>query len=210
MKPDILFITGDFLGNGRGDGVISEYKAFVDIIKQIKTSIGIFGILGNYDGYIADYRHPERLKELRWAGIDILRNENRRLVLPNKKSLWIVGSQYEKHNDYSDSYFKKSMMLAPHDAPVIMLNHYPDVFDKAFSAGINLVLTGHTHGGQIGIPFLIQHSNSANKSQFLRGLFDSGKTKMYVNRGIGTTNMPVRFLCRPEITVFEFVRKPEH
>ena len=59
----------------------------------------------------------------------------------------------------------------------------------------------HTYQGQIGISFLIEKSNSANKSSFMSGLFDIGKTKMYVNRGIGTTHVPIRLFNRPEITL---------
>jgi hypothetical protein len=145
--------------------------------------------------------------ELRSAGIDILHNENRKILLPNNKIFWLAGSYFDFHHDNTIS-IAKAIEMVPHNAPVILLNHYPDVFEKAVNAGINLVLVGHTHGGQIGIPFLIHLSNYANKSSFMSGLFSSGKTKMYVNRGIGTTIFPVRFLCRPEITVFEFSSRP--
>ena len=94
----------------------------------------------------------------------------------------------------------------PHKASAILLNHYPDVFGRAQMLGIPLVLAGHTHGGQIGIPFLIRMSNSANKSKYIGGLFDAGATKMYINRGLGTTGISVRLFCRPEITVLEFVQ----
>ena len=67
-----------------------------------------------------------------------------------------------------------------------------------------------THGGQIGISFLIENSKSANKSSFMRGLFDTGKKKMYVNRGIATTHIPIRFFNRPEITLFEIKKIASH
>ena len=86
--------------------------------------------------------------------------------------------------------------------PIVLLAHDPDNFGEAIGAEVNLLLVGHTHGGQIGISFLIKKSNSAKKSSFMRGLFDAGKTKMYVNRGIATTHIPIRFFNRPEITVF--------
>lgn len=94
----------------------------------------------------------------------------------------------------------------PQGTPVVLLAHDPDNFGVAIGAGVNLVLVGHTHGGQIGIPFLIGNSHSANKSSFMSGLFDTGKTKLYVNQGIGNTSIPVRFFFRPEITVIR-VRK---
>jgi predicted MPP superfamily phosphohydrolase len=203
LKPDILFFTGDFFKIDHARDGVHYFGAVSELIRSMKVSIGIFGVLGNYDGYL--FNNVQRLKELKLAGIDILQSENRRVSLPNDKVLWLSGSYYDSDGGYSNSSFDKALEGIPPNSPIILLNHYPDVFGKAFNAGVNLVLAGHTHGGQIGIPFLIHMSHSANKSPYMRGLFDSGKTKMYVNRGIGTTNIPVRFLCRPEITVFEFV-----
>ena len=205
LKPDILFITGDLFSSLKDRDADDQYRAIYDLIKSFKVSIAIFGVLGNYDDYLLHY--PERLVELRSAGIDILHEENRKILLPNNETFWLAGSFYDSYRDNTSSLLK-ALEAIPPKAPVILLNHYPDVFEKAVNAGINLVLVGHTHGGQIGIPFLIHISNYAYKSNYMSGLFSSGKTKMYVNRGIGTTNFPVRFLCRPEITVFDFQADP--
>ena len=117
--------------------------------------------------------------------------------MPNHKTLYLAG--------FDDSGNKRANLKAfrgiPPGAPVVLLAHDPDNFGKAIGAGVNLLLAGHTHGGQIGISFLIEKSKSANKSSFMSGLFDKGKTKMYVNRGIGTTRLPIRFFDRPEITL---------
>ncbi len=205
LKPDILFITGDFFSSVKDKDADDQYRAIFDLVKSFKVSIGIYGVLGNYDDYLI--RYPERLKELRSAGIDILHDENRKVLLSNDKMFWLAGSSYDSYHDNTSS-FKNALESIPPKAPVILLNHYPDVFEKAVNAEINLVLVGHTHGGQIGVPFLIHISHYANKSRFMSGLFSSGKTQMYVNRGIGTTVFPVRFLCRPEITVFDFRAEP--
>lgn len=95
----------------------------------------------------------------------------------------------------------KAFSGIPPGAPVVLLAHDPDNFGEAIGAEMNLLLAGHTHGGQIGISILIEKYKSANKSSFMRGLFDTGKIKMYVNRGIGTTHVPIRFFNRPEITL---------
>lgn len=206
LKPDILFITGDFFSDDSGQKAVDQFKGVSELIRRFKVRVGIYGILGNYDGYLE--HHPERLKELIAAGINIVENETRKVSLPNKKVLWLANATEScaTQRKSDSAQLKQIIKAVPADSPIILLNHYPDIFGKAYTVGINLVLVGHTHGGQIGIPFLIHMSNSANKSPYMRGLFDSGKTKMYVNRGIGTTNLPVRFLCRPEITVFDFVK----
>ena len=204
LKPDILFITGDFFSIAKGPDAAAQLKAISGLISSLKASIGIFGVLGNYDGYLAN--NSGRLMEMKQAGIDIIANDSRMIPLPNGNVLWIAGLNDSSAQDTSDTKsMDQALRKVPDNSPVILLNHYPDIFEKAYKAGVNLVLVGHTHGGQIGIPFLIYMSNSANKSPYMRGLFNAGRTKMYVNRGIGTTNIPVRYLCSPEITIFEVV-----
>ena len=199
LKPDLLFITGDFFSGRQKAELAAEVAGLSELIRSFKTTTGIFGVAGNYDGPLSD---PSIMKEFKAAGIDILSNENRAVVLPNHKTLYLAG--------FSDSAGKRAKLKAfsgiPPGAPVVLLAHEPDNFGEAIAARVNLLLVGHTHGGQIGIPFLIEKSNSANKSSFMSGLFDAGKTKMYVNRGIATTHIPIRFLNRPEITLFE-IRK---
>ncbi len=194
LQPDILFITGDFFGENASP---NDGHALSSLIGSFRAGYGIYGIEGNYDRYL--HSHAV-LRELEAAGMHVLFNETRTIALPNGKSLCIAGL------DDSRNYSLKAKLLEdlPRGIPVLLLAHNPDIFGEAARAGVNLVLAGHTHGGQVGIPFLIHMSRHASKSSFMRGLFNAGKTKMYVNRGTGTTRTPVRFLCRPEITVFEF------
>ncbi len=204
LRPDILFITGDFFSDYKTHDISDMQRAASALIRSFKVKLGIYGVLGNYDHF---RNVQEREAFMKSSGIRILSKENREIPLPDNKSLWLAGlddswDRYTKANIRAKLH--KSLENIPEGAPVILLNHYPDIFGEATRAGVNLVLVGHTHGGQIGIPFLIHMSDSANKSPFMSGLFDAGKTKMYVNRGIGTTNIPVRFFCRPEITEFKF------
>jgi uncharacterized protein len=205
LKPDILFMTGDFFHSQEGRNVDSQMRALTELIRSFKVSTGIYGVPGNYDNVLL--RRPELLKDLKNAGIEILLDESRKIVFPNGKSLWLAGSFYNSYRNNVSS-FTKALAKVPPGSPVILLNHYPDVFLRAVTAGVNLVLSGHTHGGQIGIPFLVHLSEYASKSEYISGLFHSGKTTLYLSRGIGTADFPVRFLCRPEITVFEFANKP--
>jgi hypothetical protein len=199
LKPDLLFITGDFFSDKQKWELEAEVTALTEMIRSFKTAVGIFGVIGNYDGPLSK---PEIMREFQAAGIDILVNENRMVALPNQKKLYLAGF----HDSWNKRARLKTFNGIPPGVPVVLLAHDPDNLGEAIAAGVNLVLAGHTHGGQIGISYLIEKSKSANKSSFMRGLFDAGKTKMYVNRGIATTHVPIRFLNRPEITVFE-IRK---
>ena len=196
LKPDLLFITGDFFSDKQKRELAVEVSALSELIRSFKTTAGIFGVPGNYDGPL---NNPAIMKKFKAAGIDILINENRAVALPNHKTLYLAGFGYFRRKNEKLETFSG----IPSDVPVVLLAHDPDNFDEAIEAGVNLLLVGHTHGGQIGIPFLVEKSKKANKSPFMRGLFVRGRTKMYVNRGIATTHVPIRFFNRPEITVIE-------
>ena len=196
LKPDLLFITGDFFSDKQKMELATEVLALSELIRSFKTTTGIFGVPGNYDGPL---KNPAIMKKIKAAGIDVLINENRAVALPNHKTLYLAGFGYFSRKNEK----LKTFSGIPSDAPVVLLAHDPDNFDEAIEAGVNLLLVGHTHGGQIGIPFLVEKSKKANKSPFMRGLFVRGRTKMYVNRGIATTHVPIRFFNRPEITVIK-------
>lgn len=191
LKPDIIFITGDILDD------ITQMEPARKLIGSLKASTGIYGIAGDTDHIVMDGASLAR--ELAPAGIDILVDEHRRISLSNGNFLWILGL------DSKSNPRKISQLLAgiPDHVPPVFLAESPAVFEEAAEAGIRLVLVGDTHGGQVGIPFLIRLSDYANRSPYMKGLFTRDKTKMYVNRGVGTKTLPVRFLCRPEIAVIE-------
>jgi predicted MPP superfamily phosphohydrolase len=197
LKPDLLFITGDFFSENYKKELKAETDSLDELLRGFRAPAGVFGVRGNYDGPL---RNPAVNEVFNAAGIDILLNEMRLVSLPNRRCLYLLGASAIYSGSLDESLVKG---MAGH-SPTILLAHDPEVFGGAMVAGVNLVLVGHTHGGQIGVPFLVRKSNSANKSSFMSGLYDAGRTKMYVNRGIGTTHLPVRFLCRPEITVFRF------
>ena len=88
--------------------------------------------------------------------------------------------------------------------PVIVMTHFhPDyILDDLRDAGVDLVLSGHTHGGQVGLPALVRLVPYASRSEYVSGLFDLGDFHLNVNPGIGTNIFPFRFLCRPQVDVF--------
>ena len=147
-------------------------------------------------------RSSELKNDLASSGIDILINERRRIRLPNGRYLWLLGVDDPK---YGYDKIGKTLQDVPHGIPSILLSHSPRIFEEAVSENINLVLAGDTHGGQVGIPFLVKMSAYANRDKYLKGLFEEKTTKMYVNRGIGTKTLALRFFCRPEISVIEVV-----
>ena len=193
LQPDLLLITGDFLDD------LDSLADLISLLKSVKVTVGVYGVLGNTDHHF--FRTKGLIKELQASGITILLNENRRVLLPNGKTIWLAGvddpvGQRDRLN--------LALQGIPVGEPVVLLAHSPDIYVQAVLAKVNMLCVGHTHGGQVGIPYLIQRSDYANRSPFMSGLFHDGSTSMYVNRGIGTKAIPVRFLCRPEITRYEW------
>jgi len=194
LHPDLLFITGDFLEN------VDELRALEELLNGIKARYGVYGVPGNTDSHRLNI--SGLAKELMPTGLILLRNEHRRIEFGNGKGLWLAGVD-DPVNRLDD--LSKALSGIPQGEPVILLAHAPTIFIKAILAKVNLALVGHTHGAQVGVPFLVKLSSYANRTIYVKGLFSEGSTKMYVNRGIGTKTLPIRLFCRPEITLFEFV-----
>ncbi|MBI4387905.1 MAG: metallophosphoesterase [Candidatus Omnitrophica bacterium] len=192
LNPDLLLITGDFFDD------LSQVELVRQLIRSFKVNIGIFGIPGNTDHIVMDGFSAAR--ELAPAGIDVLVNENRKVPLPNGRILHLAGVD---DPTYGHDNLNQAMFGISEDVPTILLAHSPYIFEKAVKQEIDLVLVGHTHGGQIGIPWLVYLSDYANRTPYMRGFFKKNSTAMYVNTGIGMKTLPLRFLCRPEIAVIE-------
>lgn len=193
LQPDLLLITGDFLDD------LGSLHDTITLLKSFKVNAGIYGVLGNTDHHF--FRTKGLTTELQGSGITILLNENRRVALPNGQVIWLAGV-----DDPGGGRSRLNQALAgiPTGEPVLLLAHSPDIYTEAVLAKVNMLSVGHTHGGQVGIPYLIERSDYANRSPFMSGQFHDGSTTMYVNRGIGTKTLPIRFLCRPEITSYQW------
>lgn len=194
LKPDIIFISGDFID------YTHQVPAAIELLRSLKANVGIWGVPGNTDHIVMS--GPELKNALAPGGIDILVNESRTIILPNNRVLQLLGVDDPK---YGYDQFAKTLRGVPYTAPVIMLAHSPEIFPEAVRERVNLVLAGDTHGGQVAIDFLIQMSEYANRTQYMRGIFRDKLTTMYVNRGIGMKTLPVRLFCRPEITVYRVI-----
>lgn len=191
IGADFIFITGDFFDD------LSQLEAAKVLIRSFKAKQGIYGVPGNTDHIVMD--GPTLARDLGPAGIDILVNEHRLIQLVNGNQLWLVGFDDPKyHHENMD----RALGGVPRQAPKIALIHDPNMFDRFYDEPA-LILAGDTHGGQVGIPLLIKLSTYASRVRYVKGLFKKQHVQMYVNRGIGTKTLPIRFLCRPEITVIQ-------
>ena len=196
IAPDVLFYTGDLVSRREA---LADFWAFA---RTVSPRIGSYAIPGDDD---------EALNNDRWgdpgwrrAGVALLANRAVSLRWPGagERGLGLIGAGA----DFPWGSLRESV---PEGGAVIVLAHRPAEVKQAALAGAQIVFSGDTHGGQIGIPALHQFSGYARRGPYLAGLYRVKKTLLYVNRGTGWKARPLRFFCRPEITVFRFASAGE-
>lgn len=193
QAPDLAVVTGDLVTSGTG-----FYADVAEAIAALRAPDGVFVSMGNHD----QSNNDELTRFVRERGPTVLRNAVH-TIRRGSAELTIAGLDGRAlPGDVA-----RLVERCPPRAPILFLSHYPSAFEAAAAAGADLVLAGHTHGGQLGVPFLSQRLNLARLSrQRSRGLVYSGKTAMYVNAGLGTTGPPMRLAVPPEIAVLTLRR----
>jgi predicted MPP superfamily phosphohydrolase len=186
---DIVFLTGDLVDD-------SKYlPACLDWIKALHCKSGIYFVLGNWEHWIG-IPTDRLISKLDSIGVKTLFNSGVRIQ-------WMGGEFFLAGLD--DPFCglprpKKAFRNQPDNVCTIVLCHAPIGVYMLRSERADLVLAGHTHGGQVRIPGVGAIKTPPGSGEFEQGLYRVGKSWLYVNRGIGTSVLPVRFLCPPEVT----------
>jgi len=202
IDPNLILITGDFLSRN------SDLEPAVEVVGRITKNRNAIAILGNADHEFRDKKvdTAKLVDSLRKKGVTVL--VNRSIKLKSKAdSIFVIG--LDDNYLWKDDFFAATANL-PLSGTKILLAHSPDIVTKVNLEGINLVLSGHTHGGQVKLPFVgAIHTNRVCNSvfKFVNGLYRYQNSNLYVNRGIGTSFFPLRFLSRPEVTIFKFEKE---
>ena len=201
IDPDFVFITGDFIDHKTKD-INSCQEFWRELGSRYQEKI--FGVLGNHEYWI-DHIDADSIKNLlEESGIAVLKNENKK-ISQDDKYIYLIGVD-DPDTERDD--LPKAMINIEKNIPKILLAHSPDIIDNLQKEKIDLILAGHTHGGQIKIPFIRPFwTPTKNRGKYASGLFEINDTYLSVNRGIGTAALPIRFNCPPEITVIELERK---
>jgi len=190
LHPDLIALTGDYISQDR------MYAApCADLVGRLRARYGVYAILGNHD----HWTDAALISDLfRAEGIRVLINEGLRLDL-RRKSFWLAGV-----NDTMVGLEDLPLALAGsrEDELKILLAHNPVILRRAARAGVDLVLSGHTHGGQVTLRSEKSRAGRPRR-RMLRGLGRRGNTQIYVTRGLGTVVLPIRYRCKPEVSVLE-------
>jgi len=190
-EPDLVAVVGDLV-----DGSVADLSADVAPIAGLQSQHGTYFVTGNHEYYSGAQEWVDFLPDL---GVKVLRNE--RIAIERGGAAFdLAGVNDITGEDYDDSPdYEKALGGRRADRPVVLLCHQPVSIDRAVDFGVDLQLSGHTHGGQLW-PF---HYVVALQQGSASGLSRIGDTQLYVDSGVGFWGPPMRVGADPEITVIE-------
>ncbi len=189
---DVLLLLGDYRYRlSGGDDLAMERMR--RILKSVQVSDGIFAVRGNHDS-------PELMHKLEACDVRVLDNQTA-VIRRDGQSLFLVGVD-EPHYDKADD-LPGALSDVPQNGCKILLAHTAEIYQQAAALGIDLYLCGHTHGGQINLKKIgpVITNVSAPRS-FARGFWSYKNMLGYTSTGVGTSAVPVRFNCPPEVVLF--------
>ena len=197
QQPDVIIFAGD---------LVEDNKTFLDeegataLLGELKAKYGKYAVYGNHDhGGNGTKRYARMMKN---SGFTLLKDENQTIVLESGEQVTIIGvddivlgkpqfaKAFEKVNEQNFNLF---------------ISHAPDVVEYVKDYPIDLQVSGHSHGGQVRLPFIGAPFTVPFGEKYITGFYQPEEKKgmqLYVNSGIGTSKLPYRFLNLPEITVF--------
>jgi predicted MPP superfamily phosphohydrolase len=200
-QPDLVVFLGDYAGGHESAELRSAPDRSlvlrgVAALATAQAPLGEVAVLGNHDWW---YDGPAVRAQLRAAGVTVL--ENSAVRVPRRGgAFWVAGLADMESKEQQPS-AAQALAEVPPEEPVLMLTHFPDPFPQV-PARVAVTLAGHTHCGQVVIPFLgrIVHASHGAK-RWPCGLYDQGGRKLFVTSGLGVSILPVRFRAPPEIAI---------
>ena len=204
-RPDIIVITGDLVDSGHTDIDIA-----ISFAEEAARIAPVYYVTGNHEARLSQY---DRLRNgLEAAGVSMLEDRAVELERDGEK-ITLVGLSDPDFTVRGDVFGEVPAMVSTklesladtESSYTILLSHRPELFESYASSGIDLVLSGHAHGGQFRLPFIggLVAPNQGLFPKYDAGLYTESSTQMVVSRGIGNSIIPVRFNNRPEIIMVE-------
>ncbi len=200
--PDIIVITGDLI-----DARAPKLARAIELVKKLITIAPVFFVSGNhearYDGY------PQLEKELKEIGVKVLENESFELLRDNEKIVieGVKDPRFTTDYNYENSLAVVRSELEKTDVNLdcfrVLLSHRPELFSCYCDRGIDLVFSGHAHGGQFRLPFIggLFVPNQGLFPKYDAGVVSSKETTMVISRGLGKSIIPLRIGNPPDIVV---------
>ena len=198
LQKDLIICTGDYILERNGT---KQIDTVWPQLMKLKANDGVYSVLGNHDHWGSTDRSLYWLEKsgqsIRHKAVTIIKGEDR---------IWIGGA-----GDYleDDLGIDDAFQHAPDNECKILLSHNPDSADTDFKTRIDLMISGHTHGGQVIIPFIGPPILPVKNKLYSSGFIRTDGTNLYISRGLGWAMIPVRFNCLPEISILKLVQDRE-
>jgi len=201
-KPNIIVITGDLVDRNTAD--VDNAMAFVERAVEIAP---VFYVSGNHEADILD-KYMDLM--IRMGKVGVVELENKTYTIISEQGIIKIAGIRDPAFDWgrssaetADAEIKKTLEGTEKDQVTILLSHRPELLKTYADIGLDLVLTGHAHGGQVRLPFIgpIYSPSQGLFPKLTSGLYREGETQMYVSRGIGNGIAPYRFNDGPELAV---------
>ena len=204
LTPDLIVLTGDFVSApilGSSDHKAAEaVEPCARLIRQMKAKHGLWAIMGNHDYYTDPVRVARALQA---EGIHVLENESAAIERDGGR-FWLSGVN-DVVAEVAD--LDKTLHSVPTDEATVLLAHEPDYADYVARFPVDLQLSGHSHGGQVRMPWgLMQLYLPEMARKYVWGTYRIRDLMLYTNAGLGTVGLPIRWNCPPEITLLTLRR----
>ncbi len=200
-EPDLILLTGDYVSVGMGRKA-TDLSNITKCFAKLKAKYGVYAVMGNHDIKGGGNHLKQALRE---AGVTVIDNKNVRLDI-NGKQLVIAGI-----DDFNMGLGRRAKAFegVKSTDSCIFLTHAPDAFeDLPETFHTSLVISGHTHGGQVKMPrFVRDRIRSGFSRKFVKGLYEEDGRLLFVTSGLGTSLVPARLFVTPEIVVLKLVPK---
>ncbi len=209
QEPDAVFVTGDTI-----DGFYTNIQIPINLFKEILKICDVYFVVGNHESRVNTNIHTEFIDTLSEIGVIVLKDDSAYIEKDGER-IQVIGlkdaSDYKI--DYSEDYTEKITetinILDDKNTFSILLSHHPELFPEYKNTDIDLVFSGHAHGGQFRLPFIggIIAPEQGLFPEYDAGVFTENNTTMVVSRGLGNSIVPVRINNSPEVVVFTLKHK---
>lgn len=206
-NPDIIVITGDLV-----DAKHTDIKVALDFVTEAVSIAPVYYVTGNHEASLLQY--DELKTGLEISGVIVLEDSAIELKHGSEK-ITLIGLSDPNFTIKGDMFGEVPAMVATklnglvddESGYTILLSHRPELFESYISCNIDLVLSGHAHGGQFRLPFIggLVAPDQGIFPKYDAGLYTNGNTNMVVSRGLGNSIIPIRFNNRPEIVIVELI-----
>jgi len=196
-KPDMVALTGDYTTTRRR--YIEPCAEALGLLRHASASAGVWAVLGNHDHNTDGVLTARALTR---QGINILENANTKLQR-GADTLQLAGID---DWGWGKTDWTRALHGVDRTLPSILLSHEPEVLEMPETRGLSLILSGHTHGGQVSLPLVGAPAQYINEFKYVGGLYEREGTQLYVSRGTGMVGLPIRFGAPPEVTMLRLRR----